>query len=381
MVIALDSHNFLPYLHQHHLLPAAVADVTTQIMSARNFNLLVRAEGQPSLLLKQETISSHGQQSGKLLQEWRLQQLTQQIPELVNLQARLPQVLHCDEANGIVVNRFLEDYWDLSDYYDRELCYPPALATTLGQLMGQFHNLTFDRPAIAQAVLAQVGPAKLRAKQFLRQMDNLNSKIFGVIPQDCLRFYKLYQQYPSLEDAVQQLATTNSPCTLVHNDMKLNNILVHRQWETSSEPPLRSIDWERAGWGDPASDLGMMLGSYLNLWLDSLVVGAELSITESLQLATVPLAALQPSLLAMVAAYLEVFPAILLARPAFVLQVMQYAGLALIGRIEARIAYSRHFGNGGVVMLQVAKQLLCTPASFVTTIFGPDGARLPLPQP
>jgi Phosphotransferase enzyme family len=285
-------------------------------------------------------------------------------------------VLHCDRENSIVVNRFFEEYSDLADYYDEELEFPLEIAATFGKLLGQIHGLSFGRADYQQEILQVLGPTKLRAKRFMAQMERLHSGLFGAMPLECLQFYKLYQQFPSLAAAVRDLADQTLACTLVHNDLKLNNILLHHHWSDTNTAVLRPIDWERAGWGDPAGDLGMLLSSYLAMWLDSLVVGSGLSIAESLQIATVPLEMLQPSLYALVQNYLQVFPQILVAQPAYLERVLQHTGLALIGRIESMISYDRVFGNRGIIMLQVAKQLLCNPTEFMPTLFGPEASQL-----
>jgi Phosphotransferase enzyme family len=378
MTLALNSDNYWDYLQQTGLVAGDPSSVTAKPISARNFNLIVRNPGQPTLLLKQETIDGRGRQAGKLFTEWQLQELIGRLPDLQALKSFLPEVLHCDRENSIVINRFFEDYADLSDYYDEELEFPVEIPTRFGQLLGQIHGLSFERPAYQAEILQVLGKAKLRAKQFMSSMQRLHTGLFEVTPLECMQFYQLYQQFPSLAAAVQALANKTLACTLVHNDLKLNNILLHHNWSDTTAAMLRPIDWERAGWGDPAGDLGMLIGSYLAMWLDSIVAGAGLNITESLQLATVPLEALQPSLYALVESYLQTFPQILVAQPDYLERVLQHCGLALIGRIEARISYDRVFGNRGIITLQVAKQLLCNPAGFMPTVFGSAAAQLTL---
>lgn len=139
---------------------------------------------------------------------------------------------------------------------------------------------------------------------------------------------------------------------------------------------MRIIDWERSCWGDPAFDLGMLIASYLQIWLSSLVVSQSLSIEESLRLAMTPLEQLQPSIAALTKAYFDIFPEILEYRPNFLQRVMQFAGFALIQRIQAMIQYQESFGNRGIAMLQVAKTLLCCPEPSIPTIFGTAAAEL-----
>jgi thiamine kinase-like enzyme len=168
------------------------------------------------------------------------------------------------------------------------------------------------------------------------------------------------------------------PCCLTHNDLKLNNILLHNDWEQALSKPepsnnsiIRLIDWERCAWGDPAFDLGMLIASYLQIWLNSLVISPALEIEESLaNNALIPLERIQPSLAAFAGAYFDNFPEILEHRPDFLKRVLQYSGLALIKQIQAALQYQKTFGNTGICMLQVAKSLLCRPESSISTVFG-----------
>jgi thiamine kinase-like enzyme len=378
MVLVLNSSNFLDYLGSIGLAPLDRSQVTTQTIHARNFNLIVRCPGAPTLLMKQETADVWGR--GQLFQEFQLQQLVASRPGLQSLGGIVPEVLHCDRQNFIVVNRFFEEYCDLSDYYENQQDFSPEIGSLLGHRLGEIHGLTFQNLEYREAVLASIGSSSLLAQRFLRRTERLHSAIFGNTPLDCLRFYKLYQQFPSLATAVRELAAANQARCLVHNDLKLNNILIHHQWASHPAEALRPIDWETCGWGDPASDLGSLLGSYLGLWLDGLVVGAGLSMSESLQLATIPLESLQPTLFALVDAYLQSFPQILEAQPNYLEKVLQHGGLALIGQIEAAIEYDRLFGNQAIITLQVAKQLLCTPLAFIRTMFGSAATQLPILQ-
>jgi Phosphotransferase enzyme family len=367
MVFVLNSENVFDYLEQAQLGLPDRATATVRLIGAKNFNLLVQAPGTESVLVKQETISADGHQAGELFAEWKLQQLLPQLPDLQPIASFLPQVLHCDSENSIVINRFLEDYQDLSDYYEEQAVFPAELPSILGQRLGLVHQLSFDRSDYQQQLETVIGQRALKAQRMVDRLSRLSPALLSVMPLECLQFFKLYQQYPSLGEAIEQLAANSVSCCLVHNDLKLNNVLV---WPAATDHPIRLIDWERAGWGDPAGDLGMLMASYLELWLESLVVSNELSMTESLQLATVPLELIQPSLFALVSSYLDTFPQIMAAQPQYLQRVLQCTGMSLIYRIEAIMESERCFGNQGIVMLQVAKQLLCSPANFMDTVFG-----------
>ena len=121
-----------------------------------------------------------------------------------------------------------------------------------------------------------VGGKQKVSPLLLQSLDRIEPEIFGITPMDGLRFFALYQRYDSLGQAIAQLRQGISPTCLTHNDLKLNNILLDKDWENSSENLVRFIDWERADWGDPAFDLGTAIGSYLQTWLGSLVISCLL---------------------------------------------------------------------------------------------------------
>jgi thiamine kinase-like enzyme len=370
MTFILNSENVLAYLRENGVGIFDPQTTTLKRFSARNFNILVTSANLPPILVKQEAPDINGNLSGELFTEWQLQQLIANHAGLSELTHFLPQVLHVDRANSIVVNHFWHNYDDMQDYYDEHQEYDPEVARELGQKLALVHRLTYD--SIWQEPLETgLGDSSNPGRRVARRLNQIHSGIFSVSPIDCIRFYKLYQQYPSLAAAVEQLAQNYQACCLVHNDLKLNNLLIHHL----ATPPanvsrIRFLDWECSRWGDPAVDLGNLINSYLQLWLENLVVSSELSINESLQLAIVPLSSLQPVLFALVDSYHQAFPEIFAHQPDYLARVLQYAGLALIRRIEVIIDDDRIFDNRGIAMLQVAKQLLCSPTAFMATIFG-----------
>lgn len=209
------------------------------------------------------------------------------------------------------------------------------------------------------------------------QLERITPEIFGLVPADGLKFFALYQRYDSLGKAIAELGNSFTPCCLTHNDLKLNNILLANNWQQSTSPDIvRLIDWERSSWGDPAFDLGSLVGSYLLIWLGSLITSKAMSIEESLRMTTTPLEQIQPSIAALAIAYFTEFPEILQRQPDFLRRVVQFTGWNLISAIQATLQYQKSFGNSGICMLQVAKSLLCRPDSSIYTIFGMEASEL-----
>ncbi|MBD2180579.1 aminoglycoside phosphotransferase family protein [Planktothrix sp. FACHB-1355] len=378
MTLLLSLQNIANYLISQSLGIQSEQDkVETEPMSAKNFNLLVKFPNNRKLLVKQERHDREGKTAGEFLNEWRIQEFLQRFSELGNLRPLLPVVLHFDAENSIIVFKYLDDYRDLADFYAKENVFPSAIASSIGNIIATIHRSTFNRQNYRD-FFSQDSEAELKDQvpNLIRSLERITPEIFGLVPADGIKFFVLYQRYESLAQAMAELSTAYNPCCLTHNDLKLNNILLHQDWQQSNQNIVRLIDWERSAWGDPGFDLGTLIASYLLMWLSSLVISQTLTIEESLRLAATPLEQIQPSISAMTVAYFDTFPEIVEHRPDFLKRVVQFAGLALIQQIQAMIQYQKSFGNTGICMLQVAKSLLCRPEQSMSTVFGNAAATL-----
>jgi Phosphotransferase enzyme family len=370
MVFLLNQTNVFEYLTELGYQSGSTID-DIEPVSAKNFNLLVTLTEDLKLLVKQERHDQKGKAIGEFLAEWQIQELMRNFPALSYWQSLVSEVLHFDEKNSILVFKYLSDYRDLMNFYTKENTFPDRIAQQLGILLATFHRDTYQRAEYREAIAKNQAKAETSiVRRFIWSLERLTPEIFGSVPDDGLKFYALYQLYDSLSQALMELSEAFVASCLTHNDLKLNNVLLHNDWEQPPSEVVRLIDWERSAWGDPAFDLGNLIGSYLQMWLGSLVVSKSLSIEESLSLAITPLDRVQPSIAMLTKAYLATFPAILDSRPDFLQRSVQFAGLALIQSIQAEIEYQKTLGNSGIVKLQVAKSLLCRPLQSMPTVFG-----------
>ena len=378
MIFLLNSQNVLDYVIEHNICKKedTISESIVQI-NAKNFNLLLTLKNERKLLIKQERIKNEKTISEFSI-EWQNHQLFHEFPNLNFIKCFLSKYLYFDANNSIIVFDYLDNYLDLSKFYIEENIFPVNVAKTIGKLIGTIHQATFKRHEyrdflIRKQQYSEHNPAFIMA----RDLENIKPEVFGMYPRNGIKFLELYQRYDSLAKAITELSETFQPSCLTHNDLKLNNILLHKDWDSiiyQTEPIedsiVRLIDWERGNWGDPAFDLGTIIASYVQLWLNSLVVSKDISITQTLHLAKIPLDLLQPSISGVVEGYLAKFPEILQYSPDFFQRIVQFAGLNLIQKIQAMIQYQKSFGNIGIFTLQVAKSLLCQPEKSMTTIFG-----------
>ncbi len=379
MAFLLSSENVFDYLLEQGLCePKDRTSVQVTAKEFKNFNLLVRLDAQRSVLVKQERPDAKGNTRGEFWHEWQVHELLQNFAELRDLRSHTSEILHFDPSHSILILNYLNDYTDLNQFYSSSPTFPTAIASSLGTTLAAFHQSTYEhQPAKDFLTGAAHHPIKIRVPQFLRGLERIGPGVFSQICTDGLDFWRLYQRYESLHQAMADVAQTFNPCCLTHNDLNLRNILLdidsidqEISVQAAHSPTIKLIDWEFVSWGDPAYDLGMVLSSYLKLWLGSLVMSNTINIETALRLATTPLEQLQPSLTALVGAYLSQFPEILEHRPDFLKQTIQFTGLVLIKRIQGKLEQLSPFNNTSICTLQVAKALLCRPEESISTIFG-----------
>ncbi|MBW4617045.1 MAG: aminoglycoside phosphotransferase family protein [Desmonostoc vinosum HA7617-LM4] len=374
MVLSLSSQNVIKYLQAAGLCGledsnSAVSDLPKS--RKKNFNLLVNLADNHKLLVKQERHKNSDETPHELYNEWLFYQLLQQFPVLGNISAIASPLLHFDQENSILVRNYLSEYLELEKFYRYHDVFPSEIAVAIGTALAGLHRATFNRKEYKNFMAtAPQGQYRYSFYNPAQGIGPIEPEIFGVVPTEALKFYTLCQRYESLESAIADLAYEWNPCCLIHNDLNLSNILVHSRWEKLDNCLVRLIDWEACSWGDPAFDLGTLIASYLKIWLSSLVVDPTINLEESLNLAVTPLEVLQPSLLALIRAYLDAFPMILEYQGDFITRVIQFTGLTLVHQIQNLITYHKWFDNTHLCMLQIAKDLLTMPAQSVLTVFG-----------
>jgi hypothetical protein len=348
-----------------------------QLGNCKNFNLLVQLSDGRHLLVKQECHDGQGHTLGECETEWQMRTFLHHFSELAPLRSLVSVPILFDIDASILIFNYLNHYVELKAFYSEENTYPPVILEAIGSTLAMFHRTTIDQPSYRdffENTSKTTGIAE--APTFLWRLKYLGPQIFSVICPDGIEFLKLYQRHADLQRAIEEASAVFTPRCLIHNDLRLNNILLHHRWISHTETnPLREsliklIDWESCVWGDPAFDLGDLIASYLNIWLDSLVVSKATSLKEALSLAVTPLELLQPGIIQLLRVYLKHFPEVLQYYPDFLIRVMRFAGISLIQRLLVKVEHHLPFDNRGICMLQVAKSLLCAPEQAIPSVFG-----------
>jgi hypothetical protein len=394
MVPSLNSENILQYLVEQRLraVDAAPPDCV-ESMSFKNFNLHVSFPDQQLLVKQERSIDKIGRGGIHLWKEWRLQELMLAFPELSTLQPLVSEVMHFhtdQSTQSTLVLQYFQDFQSLAIVYDQQQ-FAEVIAVALGKVLAQIHQATLNGWQYKTFLVEKCSADAIDLAPNFRMLTRIAPEMFGLFCMDGIEFFKYYQRYPQIEQALLALEQAWQPCCLVHRDLQFGNVLVQVAGQPSEnltgekvQPSLRIIDWEMFAWGDPALDVGTVIASYLRLWLGSVVFNRSVDIQTALQQAGTPLISLQPSLIAFCQSYCCYSPTLVAQRPDFLEKAIKLAGFFLVDLVLAKIEDHEPFGNAEVCLLQVAKQLLCQPVQAAPTIFGVSlddlSSRSRLPQ-
>ncbi|MEH2145254.1 hypothetical protein [Nostoc sp.] len=221
MTFVLSYRNIFNYLVEHGFctqLESALYQVKP--IRAKNFNLLLTLPDSRKLLIKQERHNREGKTAGEFLSEWRIQEFLQTFPELSCLRPWVPEVLHFEAEHSIIVFSYLDDYRDLADFYGKEKIFPTQIVEALATVLATIHRATFNRQEYQEFFSAKpnnLSPAHV--PNWIGSIERIEPEIFGLVPADGLKFFKLYQRYESLRQAIREIADVFQPCCLTHKDL------------------------------------------------------------------------------------------------------------------------------------------------------------------
>jgi Phosphotransferase enzyme family len=184
-----------------------------------------------------------------------------------------PRSYSYDPANSILIFEFLPNDKRLGAAPERLL---PETGRMAGRVMAQLHA------GMRVEALGEMFPASIPGYFSIARWDAEDS----APTQGQRDLVRLVQRHREFEPSLAALEADWRPETLMHGDWKVDNCLL-----SSDGTAMRVVDWELAGWGDPAWDVATLLESWWCLWLRDREEN--------------PLERIQPVLRAFLSSYLE----------------------------------------------------------------------------
>jgi aminoglycoside phosphotransferase (APT) family kinase protein len=246
----LEQHEVAAYLVKRRLVSRrSIVDGSLRVAdaSSRNRNFRVSG-GRPgeSYLLKQGIVSDSAQSLDNEAALYR--RLAAGPPRLT---ACVPRLVRHDDARGLLVLEWIDGGEDLYRVRGARDALPVTLARSLGRLLAAVHRVAPDREELRRDppwVLSLHRP-RLDALRYLTPAS--------------IELIRGLQADAGFTRALDALRGGWRVEALVHRDVKWANCVAHAPAGGTRRTHVKLVDWEMAGWGDPALDVGSAFGEFL----------------------------------------------------------------------------------------------------------------------
>lgn len=366
----LSVDNAANYLIDHSLISAqSIVEGDLMIVNAarRNRNLRVTCRDGAGYLIKQPDDPSFGGQYS-LRCEAMFYAFCRREPAVEALQEVLPRMSYFDPDQSLIALELLPDALALWSYYSQfdAANFPVQAAGVVGRALGIAHRtlrvpgapddarlawLRRDVPWILRVhkpgpeLLAGISPANYRILQIIQTQERLSERLDGL--------GKLWQSR-----------------TVIHNDIKSDNILVTPAPadRASALPTAHLVDWELVQIGDPAWDVAGALQDMLLFW--AAMMPPALAPEELVANARYPLPVLQSAIRAFWRGYriaTELTPA---EANALIGRAVRFSAARLIQSAYEMAQSARDLPARSVLLLQISANILADPQAGQVQLYG-----------
>ena len=310
---------------------AAVGRLTVTPMIGRNDNQSIELAGGRALLAKQAAGSSSA-----LANEARVYDLLR-APER-GFAAYVPVARAFDSRRRLLVLDLIR--------HARTVGTGRSVAAVLGRALARLHTIDVSRRRLRAVDRPWVLSLDCLPLERLRRISSAN-----------LQMTRMIQESRSLCRAVAGLAASWTAGSLIHNDLRWENCLLSRGGK------LKLVDWELAGRGDPAWDVGTVFSNFLARWLFSMTFdrGASPALRRT---ARQPLAPMHEAMRRFWRAYTESGANVSLIR------VTRFAAARLIQTAFEMQRLSTDVTGNVVSLLQVSENMMCRPDAAASALLG-----------
>jgi aminoglycoside phosphotransferase (APT) family kinase protein len=294
----LRQQDVVRFLLDHGLLDTQtiVTDrVVVEDSSRKNRNFSVVLEKQARGYFLKQAVSREDAES--IRHEARVYQALGAMRISREDRAPLPRCYLLDESRGVLVLSLTPGARDVASHF----LYRGGLATAVAGRLGRALADTHSRCDVAEAITRDSRPpapwilsVHRPVPETIRRASQANVALVRLVQQDAVLV--------SLLDELRHNWATDA---FIHGDLRLENCLIFRRSGSERWDQLQLVDWEFAGGGEAAWDLGCVFGSCLATWIWSIPIIQTLSPESILPLARTPVERVQPALQSFWGAYVR----------------------------------------------------------------------------
>jgi aminoglycoside phosphotransferase (APT) family kinase protein len=261
--------DIVAYLSASGLLDGAAViggALDVSALTGRNLNLIVR-QGASALLLKQPVWLDDNVNAIRAEMDF----YTKILPRLpLDVRAQVPNLVRADRSADVIVIAFIDRAVPLAQLFATGMNDARAMQAIhqLGRFLGAVHNLDLQDQAEGDDSLKDLS----REPPWAFRVHRPTPKEFALISPGAYECIKHIQQNDRLCAVLDEGCRTWSPRTLIHGDIRSENVLSVQPGAADGNPPssICVVDWELVQIGDPAWDIAgfvqILLQHWLSLW-------------------------------------------------------------------------------------------------------------------
>jgi aminoglycoside phosphotransferase (APT) family kinase protein len=182
---------------------------------------------------------------------------------------------------------------------------------------------------------------------------------------------RILQTDPGLADRLDQLRQEWQPNTVIHSDIKFDNILVNKFQNIADRPTFAIwiVDWEMVQIGDPAWDLAGALQDFLVSWVRSMPMTPDLGPEERIAAARLPLADVKGAIRNLWDGYRST-AGLAAATDKFLQRSIRFSAARLVQSAFELSMNVHQLTGAAVLLLQIASNILVEPRRAQVQLYG-----------
>ena len=343
----------------HYLLslgvlePRAIVEdgLTVVDASRRNCVFIATTRSGPIYVVKQASPRS----ALTLKHEAAVLRMLADAPELAG---QLPALVHEDCNMALVVLRSPRGGLDWREHHKAGR-FPLAPARALGRGLAALHRYPPDGIGDQPPDVDRMWALQL-ADPSLELIHDLSAAAQDVVARLLTN--------AAMMDRLTQLRGDDRQDAFVHGDLRWDNCLAIAGPGSRRRTQALLVDWELAGAGEAALDIGTVLAEYLGAWVGSIPIVEVAAPGQLLSQAKYPLKRMQPAIDAFWSGYCEASSTSPTLRRVLELAAVHLVQTA-VERAQVLVAPSAHL----ITLLQLAENILLEPERAAQTLLGLRG--------
>ena len=353
----LTQHEVVPYLVSRDLITAqCVVDGNVAVLdnSRRNRNYrIVSADG--CYLLKQ---AAGADRIETLSREAVIYQQLSSASQENGIATHLPRFCGYDSDQHILILELIQDAETLREQHQRLSRVSAHSAKKAARALAALHraDMTLNEKSISP-------------RASVLSLHQLTLASYRNVSRGGLQLVEMTQKQRGLTDHLDQLRHEWQPSGFIHGDIRAENFLIPVPLSRDKRP-VKIVDFEFAGMGDTAWDIGSLFSEYLSFWLFSFPLMTATHLDRFIHLADCPLDKIQLAVRSFWSQYAQCMALRDSESDQFLLRAVKFSALRLfVMAFEMSPALSS-INTYILSLVQVGMNILAQPEKAAVELFG-----------